>query len=126
MRTFLGIGAVVMAIAVGAGAFGAHGLKSVLSPERLVTWETAARYTAYHGLGLFAVAFALAHGAGRWARAAGWLHVSGLLLFCGSLYGYAVTEVVTLARITPVGGVCFLAGWIALAVGAWRLRTHVG
>ena len=75
LSIFFVAGAIALALAVGAGAFGAHGLKAMLTPELLANWETAARYHAYHGLGLFAVAYALDRAAGRpagWLVAAGW------------------------------------------------------
>jgi uncharacterized membrane protein YgdD (TMEM256/DUF423 family) len=120
MSRFFAVGALMLALAVGAGAFGAHGLKAILSPEMLVIWETAARYHAFHGLGLLAVGYAADRGLGRSARIAGTLLVLGIVLFSGSLYAYALTGTRALAMITPLGGVCFIAGWIALAAGAWR------
>jgi uncharacterized membrane protein YgdD (TMEM256/DUF423 family) len=120
MSRFFAVGALMLALAVGAGAFGAHGLKAILSPEMLVIWETAARYNAFHGLGLLAVGYAADRGLGRSARIAGTLLVLGIVLFSGSLYAYALTGTRALAMITPLGGVCFIAGWIALAAGAWR------
>ncbi len=120
MSRFFAVGALMLALAVGAGAFGAHGLKAILSPEMLVIWETAARYHAFHGLGLLAVGYAADRGLGRSARIAGTLLVVGIALFSGSLYAYALTGTRVLAMITPLGGVCFIAGWLALAAGAWR------
>ena len=119
-RTFLALGAVFAALGVAAGAFGAHGLKGRLSPDMLAVFETAARYQMYHALGLLAVAWA----ASRWPQPAvtiaGWCMVAGILVFSGSLYVLSVTGIRWLGAITPLGGLAFMAGWLALALAAWR------
>lgn len=119
-RTFLALGAISAALSVAAGAFGAHALRERLPPDLLAVFETGARYEMYHALGLVAVAWA----AGRWpggaAAAAGWLFVAGTLLFSGSLYALTLSGVRALGAITPLGGLAFLAGWIALAYAALR------
>jgi uncharacterized membrane protein YgdD (TMEM256/DUF423 family) len=112
-------GAVAMALAVALGAFGAHGLRGHVSDEALEWWRTASQYHAWHGLGLFAVAFV----AGRTTRpraasVAGALFVAGLVLFCGSLYGMTLTGWRWLGAITPLGGTAWIAGWVLLAVAA--------
>jgi uncharacterized membrane protein YgdD (TMEM256/DUF423 family) len=121
-RGFLIIAALAGALAVASGAFGAHALADRLPPERLATFETAARYLMYHALALVGVALAF----GRWPSAAGWLQASGwcfiagMLLFSGSLFLLTLTGVRWLGAITPLGGVAFIAGWICLAVAALR------
>ncbi len=128
-RRFVQIGAVSAAMAVAAGAFGAHALRARLEPRLLEVFETAARYQMYHALGLFVVAWVLAQRpapAGGAARASGWLFVAGTVLFSGSLYAMALTGLRVLGAITPLGGVCFLAGWVALAVAAARLPERGG
>jgi uncharacterized membrane protein YgdD (TMEM256/DUF423 family) len=121
-RTFLILGSLSGALAVALGAFGAHGLKSVLSPDLLATFETGVRYQMYHALALVAVALV----ATRWPAtgllaAAGWLFVAGTVLFSGSLYLLAFTGVRWLGAITPLGGgVAFIAGWLCLALVAFR------
>ena len=86
--------------------------------DLLAVFETGSRYQMYHALALFVVTIA----ATRWplstVRAAGWLFIAGTLLFSGSLYALALTGVRSLGAITPVGGLCFLAGWLALAYAA--------
>ena len=94
-----------------AGAFGAHALQGRLAPDLLAVWETAARYHLIHAL---ALVFAGWIG----ARAAGWLFVCGIVIFSGSLYGLALTGTRWLGAITPLGGLCLLAGWLALA---WKV-----
>ena len=121
-RRWVAIGAVSAAIAVAAGAFGAHGLKARLAPEMLAVWETAARYQTVHALALLAVAQAAHAWRSRWVAAAGWAFVLGTLLFSGSLYALALSGVRGLGAITPLGGVAFIAGWLCLAAAAARGR----
>ena len=113
-RTFASLGALSAFIAVGAGAFGAHGLRARLSPEMLAVFETGVRYQMYHALGLFAAAWVASRWPGGMAHAAGWLFVAGTIVFSGSLYLLALTGTRWLGAVTPLGGVAFLAGWIAL------------
>jgi uncharacterized membrane protein YgdD (TMEM256/DUF423 family) len=118
-RTFLLIGALAGFIGVGFGAFGAHALRSRLSPEMLAVFETAVRYQMYHAFAVLTVALAAARFDGWLVRAAGWSFTAGIVLFCGSLYALAFTGVTTLGAITPIGGIFLLLGWallIALAI----------
>jgi len=119
-RQFFALGSILALLAVAAGAFGAHALKDSLGPDRLDVFKTAAQYQMYHSLALIAVGIA----ASRWQdgliNVAGWLFVAGIVLFSGSLYALAVTDVKVLGAITPLGGLCFMAGWLCLALGVWR------
>ena len=121
-RTFWMLGCAFGLLAVAAGAFGAHALRARLGPDMLAVWETGARYQMYHALALLAVAMA----AGRWPGGgwtlAGWLFTAGVVVFSGSLYLLAFTGVRWLGAITPIGGLCFLGGWIALALAARGVR----
>jgi len=119
-RHFLGIGALSAFIAVAAGAFGAHALKDMVTADRLVVWETAARYQMYHALGLLVVAYLAGQKTGGPARITGWLFVAGTLIFSGSLYTLTLTGITWLGAITPLGGLAFLIGWLVLAWGVWR------
>jgi uncharacterized membrane protein YgdD (TMEM256/DUF423 family) len=121
-RIFFCLGAVLGALGVAAGAFGAHALKTRLTPEMLAVFETGVRYHLIHALGLLAVAWAATRWTSASIRAAGWLFVLGVLLFSGSLYAMCLTGVRMLGAITPFGGVAFIAGWLCLAWGAWRGR----
>jgi uncharacterized membrane protein YgdD (TMEM256/DUF423 family) len=116
-RTFALAGALSAFLAVAAGAFGAHALRARLPPDLLAVFETGARYQMYHALALLAVAWASNHWPGTPLRAAGWLFIGGTLLFSGSLYLLALTGARWLGAITPLGGLLFLAGWAALAIG---------
>jgi uncharacterized membrane protein YgdD (TMEM256/DUF423 family) len=119
------VGAVLGAIGVGLGAFGAHGLKSRVGPEMLAVWETAAKYHLIHALALLATAWACERWPGTGTSAAGWLFAAGIVLFSGSLYAMVLTGVRALGAITPLGGLAFIAGWLALAVGAyWGQVSH--
>jgi len=118
-RTFLFIGALLGGVGVGLGAFGAHGLKGRLSQEMLAVFETGVRYQMYHALALLALGAMMTRLDGRAAVVAGWSFTAGILIFSGSLYALAFSGVTILGAITPIGGVAFLAGWVALAVAAF-------
>jgi uncharacterized membrane protein YgdD (TMEM256/DUF423 family) len=116
MNVFGVLGAVSAFCSVALGAFGAHALKSRLSSEALAVFETGARYQMFHALALLLVA-ALPN---LRASFAGWLFLAGTILFCGSLYALALTGVRGFGAITPVGGLCFLVGWVLLALAFAR------
>ena len=122
-RLFLVVGALSGALGVAAGAFGAHALRSRVEPRMLEVFETAARYQMYHALALFAVAWVCTRTTATTATAAGWLFISGTVLFSGSLYAMTFTGVRALGAITPLGGACFIAGWVCLAVAAGRVPS---
>ena len=111
-------GSISAFIAVAAGAFGAHALRARLGPDLLAVFETGSRYQMYHALALFAVAIATVRWPDSPARVAGWLFITGTVLFSGSLYALALTGTRWLGAITPLGGLCFLAGWASLAYAA--------
>jgi uncharacterized membrane protein YgdD (TMEM256/DUF423 family) len=119
-RTFFVLGAVLAALGVAAGAFGAHALRARLSPEMLGVFETGVRYHLIHALGLLAVAWAAMRWPGTATNAAGWLFVAGTALFSGSLYALTLSGIRALGAITPLGGVAFIAGWLTLAWAALR------
>lgn len=121
-RLFVVIAALSGAISVAAGAFGAHALRARLEPRLLEVFETGAQYQMYHALALMAVAWVASRWPGSLPTASGWLFVAGTILFSGSLYAMALTGVRALGAITPLGGVCFIAGWVSLAVAVMRAR----
>ena len=102
-----------MFLAVAAGAFGRHALKSRLTPELLETFEIATRYLIYHALAIIAVSL-LAPRSGTAVQVAGILFALGVVVFSGSLYALALTGARWLGAITPIGGLLLLAGWLAL------------
>ena len=118
-NTFLLIGSLVGFLGVAAGAFGAHGLRSRLSPDMLAVFETAVRYQMYHVVALLITAAVMARvGDARLLAIAGWSFITGVVLFSGSLYALALTGISGLGAITPLGGLAFLVGWACLAVFA--------
>lgn len=119
-RSFALAGSLSALIAVAAGAFGAHALRQRLPSDLLAVFETGARYQMYHALALLFVAWAVTQWPTAPVRAAGWLFIAGTVLFSGSLYLLALTGVRWWGAVTPLGGVLFLAGWLALALGIWR------
>lgn len=121
-RLFLIIAAFSGAVSVGAGAFGAHALRARLEPRLLEVFQTGAQYQMYHALALVGVAWVASRWPGSLSTASGWLFVAGTVLFSGSLYAMALTGVRALGAITPLGGVCFIAGWVTLAVAVMRER----
>lgn len=120
---FMVLGAMFALLSVAAGAFGAHALKSILDPEMLIVYETAAKYQMYHALGMFVVAWQVSRLPHSRVALAGWCFCLGILLFSGSLYIVAGWGMKYVGAITPLGGVAFLAGWAILGWTAWRHRT---
>lgn len=119
-RTFWTIGALLAFLAVAAGAFGAHALRGRVDADLLAVFETGARYHMYHSLALLLSAWAAERWPGPASRAAGWLFVTGIVVFSGSLYLLALSGIRWLGAVTPLGGVAFLLGWLALGWAAWR------
>src|SRR5204863_4520976 len=114
-RTFLLIGAIFGFLGGAFGAFGAHALRSRLSPEMLAVFETGVRYQMYHTFAILIVAAAIGRlGPVPLLAAAGWIFTAGILLFSGSLYVLALSGIGTFGAITPIGGLLFLAGWALL------------
>lgn len=122
------VGAVLGLLGVMLGAFGAHGLRErmQLDERALTIFETGVRYQMYHAFALIAVGLAGAQGAaGRAVSVAGWAFLIGTILFSGSLYLLAleVGPKKLLGPITPIGGLAFLVGWIALALSSLPSRA---
>ena len=119
-RRYVAMGAVLALLAVAAGAFGSHALAARIPAERLGTFETAARYQMYHALALLLVGLAFDRLPPGRARLSGRLFVAGTLVFCGSLYALALGAPRWFGAVAPVGGLCFMGGWLALAAAAFR------
>jgi len=119
-RLWIATGAASGFFSVAAGAFGAHVLRAKLEADLLAVFETGARYQMYHALALVAVGLLGARSPCTAATVAGAGFAAGTVLFSGSLYLLALTGTRWLGAITPLGGVAFLAGWVALAVAALR------
>ena len=123
VRVWLVIAALNGALAVVFGAFAAHGFSQQLDAHALGTFETGARYHMYHALAMGLAALVMQGTAARTATWSAVLFLIGIVLFSGSLYALAMTGERAFAFVTPVGGVSFLAGWVLLALAAWRSRT---
>ncbi|HEY1342403.1 MAG TPA: DUF423 domain-containing protein [Bryobacteraceae bacterium] len=110
-------GAFLLALAVVFGAFGAHGLRGKLDDYSMGVYEKAVFYHFIHALGLLIVAFLPKTGTfSEFATSVVcWLLLIGIIIFSGSLYALAITRTTWLGAITPIGGVAFIAGWLALA-----------
>jgi len=122
VRALAAAGALLAATGVAAGAFGAHALKSWLPADRMAAFETAVRYQLTHALALLACAWVLQSWPSRAALGAGIGFVLGVVLFSGSLYGFALTGNPWLGVVTPLGGFGFLAGWVLLIVAIVQSR----
>jgi uncharacterized membrane protein YgdD (TMEM256/DUF423 family) len=122
-RFFLVCGALVMALGVALGAYAAHAAKGAAHPEAARLLQTAVQYQLIHGLGILAVGILARRHASRWLAAAGGLLLAGLALFCGSLWVLALTTQ-SLGPAAPLGGLAFIAGWIAFAIHALKIRVR--
>jgi uncharacterized membrane protein YgdD (TMEM256/DUF423 family) len=117
-RFLLGSGALVMALGVILGALSAHASKGAAHADAQRLMQTAVLYQLVHGLGLLVIGTLARNAASMWLVAAGVLLVLGVLFFCGSLWYLALTGR-SLGPIAPLGGLCFIAGWLALAAFAF-------
>lgn len=124
-KTFLISGALLGGLAVILGAFGAHALKAKLSPESLQIFETGVRYQFYHALALLLVALLSDKMNSSSMNFSGYFFIAGVILFSGSIYLLATREILGidswksfLGPITPLGGLCFVVGWILLLIAA--------
>jgi uncharacterized membrane protein YgdD (TMEM256/DUF423 family) len=115
---FLFLGAFSAMLGVAMGAFGAHGLKHILSAEMLVVYKTAVTYQMWHALGLIGIALFRQYQPERLLHWAGWLLFVGILLFSGSLYLLALLNLKWLGMITPFGGAAFILGWLCVLLFA--------
>ena len=118
---FLLLSATCALLAVAMGAFGAHGLKAILSPEMLAVYKTAVTYQMWHALGLSIVALLSAQNPEvKLLTYAGWLMFAGVILFSGSLYLLSILGLSWLGMVTPLGGICFLAAWALIIMFAYQ------
>ena len=119
-RHFIFLGAINGFLAVAFGAFAAHALKNLLSAGLLEVFQTGVEYQAMHALSLLAAGLLGRDGRSRALKLAGWAFATGILLFSGSLYILALTDIRWMGAVTPFGGTAFLLGWGALAWHAAR------
>jgi uncharacterized membrane protein YgdD (TMEM256/DUF423 family) len=121
-KSFLITAALLGALSVILGAFGAHGLKSKIPDDALEIFETSVRYQFYHVFALLTVGILVQYFPGSFITWSGRLFIAGIILFCGSLYlltyfkGIGNEQMNWLGAVTPFGGLCFIAGWVLLAL----------
>ncbi|TPG88822.1 DUF423 domain-containing protein [Brevibacillus laterosporus] len=123
LKRYVTAGAILALLGVALGAFGAHVLEKMLDAKGLATFETGVRYQMYHALGLLFVGLLGNQlGESKMLKWAGNFLLAGILIFSGSLYLLCATGVKMLGAITPIGGVCFLLGWLFVVL-AVRKKT---
>ncbi len=116
---FLFLSAVFGLLGVAMGAFGAHGLKAILSPDMLAVYKTGVNYQMWHALALGLIAvFHQQTPDSNLLQWAGWLMLTGIVLFSGSLFLLAILNIKWLGMITPIGGVAFILAWVLILVYA--------
>jgi uncharacterized membrane protein YgdD (TMEM256/DUF423 family) len=118
-RIFVGGGALLLALAVALGAYSAHAAKAAPHPEAARLLQTAVLYQLVHAMGIVVAGLLARNVASSWLVGAAVLHFVGIVLFCGSLWVLALT-MKSLGPAAPLGGMAFIAGWLALAVHAFR------
>ncbi|MCM2329998.1 Uncharacterized membrane protein YgdD, TMEM256/DUF423 family [Geopseudomonas sagittaria] len=122
-RLFVLLAALYGFTGVALGAFAAHGLRGRLSPEYLAVFHTGVLYQLVHALALLGVGALALHWRSRLLAAAGGLFAAGILLFSGSLYLLTLSSL-RVGPVTPLGGVCLLAGWLCLGIAASRAQSR--
>jgi uncharacterized membrane protein YgdD (TMEM256/DUF423 family) len=121
--TFIKVAAILGALSVALGAFGAHALRQKVSEASLNIFETAVRYQFYHVLALLMLGIIFRDFGNRWLLWSGWLFIAGIILFSGSLYILTYAKAVAkpnynwIGAITPVGGLAFIGGWLCILIG---------
>ncbi|WP_106766442.1 DUF423 domain-containing protein [Paenibacillus faecalis] len=119
-KVFIAWGAVLMALSVALGAFGAHILEGKISPDEISVYETGVQYHMIHGIAIIITGIAAGlFGESRKLFWAGVLFIAGTIIFSGSLYVLSLSGIKWLGAITPIGGVSFIAGWLVLMSSAW-------
>ena len=117
-KIFLLSSAVLGALGVMIGAFGAHALSRLLEETgRTATFETAVKYQMYHTLALLATGLLMDRYSSKWFDYAGWGFIAGIIIFSGSLYILCLTNVGKWGAVTPIGGLAFIAAWVFLFLG---------
>lgn len=125
-KGFLQLAAILGAISVAMGAFGAHALKKMVSEEVVAIFETGVRYQFYHVFAIVLVGILYSSFDNKWMLWAGYCFIIGILLFSGSLYlltwfkGTGKTHLFWVGAITPLGGLSFMAGWLCMFFGIFK------
>ncbi|MCK9638824.1 MAG: DUF423 domain-containing protein [Prolixibacteraceae bacterium] len=122
MRLFLAAGAISGALAVLLGAFGAHMLKQIISPDMLEVYKTGIQYQFYHTYALLGVGILMHLKPTMSLKWSGYLFISGTIIFSGFLYLLAITGIKALGMIVPIGGLTLVAAWICLLIHVLKIR----
>ena len=131
-KIFLILGSILAGLGVALGAFGAHGLKKVVSPENVAVYQTGVQYQMYHALALIRVGILSDRIYNGFISYAGVLFVAGIILFSGSLYLLTFLKIQEssatrfVGPLTPLGGLFFIAGWVCLLIAAVRTSNSIG
>lgn len=120
VKRFIAAGALFALLATILGAFATHGLQGTFSVEQMKIFQTGIFYQFVHSLSLIMIGLLLIHTNFRLVRWAGYLFCVGILLFSGSLYLLCIVKVKPLGIITPIGGICFIMGWLSLILGVYK------
>jgi uncharacterized membrane protein YgdD (TMEM256/DUF423 family) len=123
-RSIITVGAVFGLLGVAGGAMGAHWLKNILDAGDMNTFEIGVRYQMYHALALLAVGVLAGSWDSAWVTRSAWLFTAGVVLFSGSLYLLAFTGIGVFGAVAPLGGICLIAGWASLVMGALSHRDR--
>jgi len=125
-RNMLVLGAILAALTVGIGAFGAHGLRDVLAKSgKAGTFETAVRYQFYHAMAIILAGILLGIYKNPKLKYAAWFFLIGIILFSGSLYALSLLQLTAswmMGMIAPIGGLSFIIGWLLLALGVRKMK----
>jgi uncharacterized membrane protein YgdD (TMEM256/DUF423 family) len=125
-KVYLVIGTILAGLSVVLGAFGAHGLKQIVPPETVATYQTGVQYQIYHAFALILVGILYERFPNNFVNYAGMFFIAGIVLFSGSLYLLASLKAMNkvglsgVGIITPIGGLLFITGWILLLIGIVR------
>jgi len=122
--SYVSVACVLGFAGVALGAFGAHALASITTPNRLETWATAVDYHLFHTLAILALSGLFRDKNSVWLQRALRAFIAGILVFSGSLYALVITDIGVLGAITPVGGVLLLLGWICAVIATGALAGN--
>ena len=119
-------GSIFMALAVAFGAFGAHIVQDILTPDRFEVYKTGVEYHFYHAIGLlFLGVITIKIPESKWLEWSGYCLISGIIIFSGSLYALTLADTGWLGAVTPIGGIAFIFGWIFLVIGVLKADISV-
>ena len=120
-KKWIGIGSILVMLSVMIGAFGAHMLEPIIGEDKISVYETGVQYHMIHALGIILIGIIMkVFGEAKLLVWSARLLFIGIILFSGSLYALSISGLGPLGAITPLGGVCFIAGWICLAITAFK------